>query len=37
MSRSLPAQGVSVTIVGPYILTYVHPKDEPWGVIPYGY
>jgi len=28
---------VSVTIMGPYILTYVHPKDEPWGVFPYGY
>ena len=28
---------VSVTITGPYILTYVHPKDEPWGVFPYGY
>jgi quercetin dioxygenase-like cupin family protein len=28
---------VSVTILGPYILTYVHPKDEPWGVFPYGY
>jgi quercetin dioxygenase-like cupin family protein len=28
---------VSVTIMGPYILTYVHPRDEPWGVFPYGY
>jgi quercetin dioxygenase-like cupin family protein len=28
---------VSVTIMGPYIMTYVHPKDEPWGVFPYGY
>ena len=28
---------VSVTIMGPYILTYVYPKDEPWGVFPYGY
>ena len=28
---------VSVTIMGPYILTYVHPEDEPWGVFPYGY
>jgi quercetin dioxygenase-like cupin family protein len=28
---------VSVTIMGPYILTYVHPKVEPWGVFPYGY
>jgi quercetin dioxygenase-like cupin family protein len=28
---------VAVTIMGPYILTYVHPKDEPWGVFPYGY
>jgi quercetin dioxygenase-like cupin family protein len=28
---------VSVTIMGPYIITYVHPKDEPWGVFPYGY
>ena len=28
---------VSVTIMGPYVLTYVHPKDEPWGVFPYGY
>ena len=23
--------------LGPYILTYVHPGDEPWGVFPYGY
>ena len=28
---------VSVTIMGPYVLTYVHPRDEPWGVFPYGY
>jgi mannose-6-phosphate isomerase-like protein (cupin superfamily) len=28
---------VSVAIMGPYILTYVHPQDEPWGVFPYGY
>jgi quercetin dioxygenase-like cupin family protein len=28
---------VSVTIMGPYIMTYVHPRDEPWGVFPYGY
>jgi hypothetical protein len=28
---------VSVTIMGPYILTYARPKDEPWGVFPYGY
>jgi quercetin dioxygenase-like cupin family protein len=28
---------VSVTIMGPYIMTYVYPKDEPWGVFPYGY
>jgi quercetin dioxygenase-like cupin family protein len=28
---------VSVTIMGPYIMAYVHPKDEPWGVFPYGY
>jgi mannose-6-phosphate isomerase-like protein (cupin superfamily) len=28
---------VSVTIMGPYVLTYVYPKDEPWGVFPYGY
>jgi len=28
---------VAVTIMGPYIMTYVHPKDEPWGVFPYGY
>jgi quercetin dioxygenase-like cupin family protein len=28
---------VSVTIMGPYIMTYVHPNDEPWGVFPYGY
>jgi hypothetical protein len=28
---------VSVTIMGPYVMTYVHPKDEPWGVFPYGY
>ena len=28
---------VSVTILGPYIITYVYPKDEPWGVFPYGY
>jgi quercetin dioxygenase-like cupin family protein len=28
---------VSVTIMGPYMLTYVHPSDEPWGVFPYGY
>lgn len=28
---------VSVAIMGPYVLTYVHPKDEPWGVFPYGY
>jgi quercetin dioxygenase-like cupin family protein len=28
---------VFVTIMGPYIMTYVHPKDEPWGVFPYGY
>ena len=28
---------VSVTIMGPYMLTYVHPGDEPWGVFPYGY
>lgn len=28
---------VSVTIMGPYVLTYVHPEDEPWGVFPYGY
>ena len=28
---------VSVTIMGPYIMTYVHPNDEPWGVLPYGY
>lgn len=31
----LAAQGAS--IMGPYIMTYVHPKDEPWGVFPYGY
>jgi mannose-6-phosphate isomerase-like protein (cupin superfamily) len=28
---------VALTIMGPYIMTYVHPKDEPWGVFPYGY
>ena len=28
---------LSVTIMGPYVLTYVHPNDEPWGVFPYGY
>jgi hypothetical protein len=28
---------VAVTIMGPYILTNVQPKDEPWGVFPYGY
>jgi mannose-6-phosphate isomerase-like protein (cupin superfamily) len=28
---------VSMTIMGPYIMTYVHVRDEPWGVFPYGY
>lgn len=28
---------VSVTMMGPYVMTYVHPNDEPWGVFPYGY
>jgi quercetin dioxygenase-like cupin family protein len=28
---------VAVTIMGPYIMTYVNPRDEPWGVFPYGY
>jgi quercetin dioxygenase-like cupin family protein len=34
------AQGatvVSVTMMGPYVMTYVRPADEPWGVFPYGY
>ena len=30
----LASQGSSA--LGSYILTYVHPKDEPWGVFPYG-
>jgi hypothetical protein len=28
---------VSVTMMGPYVMTYVRPADEPWGVFPYGY
>jgi hypothetical protein len=24
-------------MMGPYVMTYVHPSDEPWGVFPYGY
>lgn len=28
---------VSVTIMGPYVMTYVNPHDEPWGTFPYGY
>ena len=28
---------VFVTMMGPYVMTYVHPNDEPWGVFPYGY
>ena len=34
------AQGatiISVTMMGPYVMTYVRPADEPWGVFPYGY
>jgi quercetin dioxygenase-like cupin family protein len=28
---------VAVTIMGPYVITYVNPRDEPWGVFPNGY
>jgi quercetin dioxygenase-like cupin family protein len=28
---------ISMTMMGPYVMTYVHPSDEPWGVFPYGY
>jgi quercetin dioxygenase-like cupin family protein len=28
---------VSMTMMGPYVITYVHPNDEPWGTFPYGY
>ncbi|HET9040702.1 MAG TPA: hypothetical protein VFN40_11055 [Gemmatimonadales bacterium] len=28
---------VEVTIMGPYVITYVHPRDEPWAVFPNGY
>jgi hypothetical protein len=28
---------VSVTMMGPYVMTYVSPHDEPWGTFPYGY
>ncbi len=28
---------VSVTMMGPYVMTYVNPHDEPWGTFPYGY
>jgi len=28
---------VSLTMMGPYVMTYVNPHDEPWGTFPYGY
>jgi hypothetical protein len=28
---------VEVTIMGPYVITYVNPRDEPWAVFPNGY
>lgn len=28
---------ISVTMMGPYVMTYVRPADEPWAVFPYGY
>lgn len=28
---------VSVTMMGPYVMTYASPHDEPWGTFPYGY
>jgi quercetin dioxygenase-like cupin family protein len=28
---------VAVTMMGPYVTTYVRPADEPWSVFPYGY
>ena len=28
---------ISVTAMGPYVLTYVNPEEEPWRPFPYGY
>jgi quercetin dioxygenase-like cupin family protein len=28
---------VSLSMMGRYVITYVHPNDEPWGTFPYGY
>ncbi|HUF34412.1 MAG TPA: hypothetical protein VMN37_00605 [Gemmatimonadales bacterium] len=28
---------VAVTMMGPYVMTYVRASDEPWGTFPYGY
>jgi quercetin dioxygenase-like cupin family protein len=28
---------VSLTMMGPYVITYIRPSDEPWATFPYGY
>ena len=28
---------VSMTMMGPFVMTYINPHDEPWGTFPYGY
>jgi hypothetical protein len=28
---------ISVSVMAPYVMTYVNPRDEPWHTFPFGY